>query len=142
MGMDEWYTVSPGTGMAYSQRSAVGCARGLEAHTHTQSCCCRRCLCDVKSARHCVRIEHCFSDISCMFHLIVRGRHRIKTMGFRSLLNPFSQLFQRQLSPNASWEMFFWEILRLHCDHTDCSYRSTKLCYVCFVSNHMSYVCQ
>ena len=34
MGMDEWYTVSPGTGMAYSQRSAVGCARGLEAHTH------------------------------------------------------------------------------------------------------------
>eukprot|EP00435_Cladocopium_sp_Y103_P055053 s292_g18.t1 len=35
------------------------------------------------------------------------GRHKLKTLAFRSLLNIFSDLFQRNHS--CSWEMFFTE---------------------------------
>ncbi len=39
------------------------------------------------------------------------GRHKVKTLGFRSLLNIFTQLFTR--SKSVDWSMFFWQTLSL-----------------------------
>lgn len=37
------------------------------------------------------------------------GRHREKTLGYRSLLVAFRSMMSRTLRPDASWDMLFWE---------------------------------
>ena len=44
---------------------------------------------------------------SCLCEL--SGRHKCKTLGYRTLLSSFSSLFSRTLGPNGDWSMFFWE---------------------------------
>lgn len=42
----------------------------------------------------------------------LRGRHRDKTLGFRSVLDSFAHRFQRKC--DADWQIYFWENLGNH----------------------------
>ena len=41
--------------------------------------------------------------------LLLRGRHRVKTLFYRSPLADFIKLFYRVVDSGTGWSMFYWE---------------------------------
>ena len=44
----------------------------------------------------------------------LRGRHKAKTLGYRSLITIFSGMMSRTLEAETNWSMFFWEKPNCH----------------------------
>ena len=80
------------------------CQLGWPVRRVRQWCVCLGCCNGVASLLLCQTNRACL-ERCCAF----RGRHKAKTLAFRSLLNIFSDMFHQRVSDD--WEVFFWLLL-------------------------------